>query len=69
MQGHACLQGGGGDKLTSIEDTHFAKKNIDSDFNINFSLHAKTSHFEVYCTNDGCQWKGNFGCSEEHSNR
>ncbi|XP_044168094.1 TNF receptor-associated factor 5-like [Acropora millepora] len=45
------------------------KKNIDSDLNINFSLHAITSHFEVYCTNDGCQWKGNFGCSEEHSNR
>ena len=45
------------------------KKNIDSDLNINFSLHAITSHFEVYCSNDGCQWKGNFGCSEEHSNR
>lgn len=44
------------------------KKNIDSDLNINFSLHAITSHFEVYCTNDGCQWKGNFGYSEEQSN-
>ena len=69
MQGHACLPGGGGEKLTSIEDAHFAKKNIDSNFNINFSLHAITSHFEVYGTNDGCQWKGNLGYSEEHSNR
>lgn len=69
MQGHACLPGGGRGKLTSIKDANFAKKNIDSDFNINFTLHAITCHFEVYCTNDGCQWKGNFGCSEEHSNR
>ena len=65
---HVCREGEGRSWPVS-KMPNLQKKNIDGDFNINFSLHAITSHFEVYGTNDGCQWKGNFGYSEEHSNR
>ena len=61
-------------KLLAVEPNPrcpLCKTSIRNDvpMNINFTLNHLTSKLEVYCTNDGCQWKGLMESTEGHSNR